>query len=275
MLVSCARKGKWREANTLQVVTKIIKHGREAHFGTGTLLGLDFDGAMEVSNSCPLPGFSEEEDRGAKSAAQREFVFALSRYRLPQMIANVNLRMVEKYQRSMIHALKEVQGDENIVGFYQTTSVPLRQSLVETQATDYGKLRHGGIVIVHGALGFLVHACNPIIIRVAVMRCYTIEILTLLFRPFASQPWYRVLPRLPTNTEFPSCAQTKKVYDAEVTIYSSICISSSHHHSQPHRKQTHLLFDLRRAPCNHPYLRSRLCIPQHPHSPYESFEIIS
>ena len=60
--------------------------------------------------------------------------------------------MVEKYQRSMIHALKEVQGDENIVGFYQTTSVPLRQSLVETQATDYEKLRHGGIVVVHGAL---------------------------------------------------------------------------------------------------------------------------
>jgi translation initiation factor 3 subunit H len=51
----------------------------------------------------------------------------------------------------MIHALKEVQGDENIVGFYQTTSVPLRQSFVDTQATDYQKLRHGGIVIVHGA----------------------------------------------------------------------------------------------------------------------------
>ena len=199
---------------------------------------------MEVSNSCPLPGFSEEEDRGAKSAAQREFVFALSRYRLLQINANMNLCVVEKYQRSMIHALKEVQGDENIVGFYQTTSVPLRQSLVETQATDYGKLRHGGIVIVHGASGFLVHAYNPIIIRVAVMRRYTIMILTMLFRPFASQPWYRVLPRLPTDTKFPSCAQTKKVYDAEVTTYSSNYIHTSHHPFQPHRKQTHLLFDL-------------------------------
>jgi len=69
----------------------------------------------------------------------------------------VNLCVVEKYQRSMIHALKEVQGDENIVGFYQTTSVPLRQSLVDTQATDYGKLRHGGIVVVHGAPSFFVH----------------------------------------------------------------------------------------------------------------------
>ena len=65
-------KGEWREADALQVVSKIIKHGRDAHFGTGTLLGLDFDGTMEVSNSFPLPGFSEEENRGAKSVAQRE-----------------------------------------------------------------------------------------------------------------------------------------------------------------------------------------------------------
>jgi hypothetical protein len=74
-----------------------------------------------------------------------------SGYRLSRIITNVGICVVEKYQRNMIHALKEVQGDENIVGFYQTTSVPLRQSLVETQATDYGRLRHGGIVIVHGA----------------------------------------------------------------------------------------------------------------------------
>src|SRR5882757_9706962 len=63
---------------------------------------------------------------------------------------------------------------------------------------------------------------------VVVMRCYTIEILTLLFRPPASQPWYRILPRLPINSKFPSCTQTKKVHDAEVIIYSSNCINTSH-----------------------------------------------
>jgi hypothetical protein len=52
------------------VVSKIIKHGREANFGIGTLLGLDFDGTMEVSNSFPLPAFAEEEDKAAKTAAQ-------------------------------------------------------------------------------------------------------------------------------------------------------------------------------------------------------------
>lgn len=51
-------------------MSKIIKHGRETNFGTGTLLGLDFDGTMEVSNSFPLPAFSEEDDKAAKSVAQ-------------------------------------------------------------------------------------------------------------------------------------------------------------------------------------------------------------
>jgi hypothetical protein len=58
------------------VVSKIIKHGREANFGIGTLLGLDFDGTMEVSNSFPLPAFAEEEDKAAKSAAQGIFVYS-------------------------------------------------------------------------------------------------------------------------------------------------------------------------------------------------------
>ncbi|KAG8810666.1 hypothetical protein FRC17_002840 [Serendipita sp. 399] len=110
------------------VVSKIIKHGREGSFGSGTLLGLDFDGTMEVSNCFPLPAFAEEEDKAAKSTAQ----------------AN--------YQKRMIAYLREVQGDENIVGFYQTTSVPLRQSLVELQAFDHERLRQGGIVIVHDPL---------------------------------------------------------------------------------------------------------------------------
>ncbi|PVG04793.1 hypothetical protein CPB86DRAFT_746879 [Serendipita vermifera] len=110
------------------VVSKIIKHGRETTSGTGTLLGLDFDGTMEISNSFPLPAFPEEEDKSAKTTAQ----------------AN--------YQNRMISYLKEVQGDENIVGFYQTTSMPMRQSLVELQAFDSERRRQGGIIIVHDPL---------------------------------------------------------------------------------------------------------------------------
>ncbi|KAH8102455.1 translation initiation factor 3 subunit 3 [Cristinia sonorae] len=110
------------------VVSKIIKHSRELQ-GTsahGLLLGLDFDGTLEISNSFPLPHhFNEDDDKSAKGVA--------------------------KYQASMLRSLKEVQADDSIVGFYQVTTLGsfFNQSLVETQAIHQDRLRHGGIVIVH------------------------------------------------------------------------------------------------------------------------------
>ena len=52
----------------------------------------------------------------------------------------------------MLRSLKEVQGDDSIVGFYQavTLGVFFNQTLVETQSIHQEKLRHGGVVIVHG-----------------------------------------------------------------------------------------------------------------------------
>lgn len=50
----------------------------------------------------------------------------------------------------MINALKEVQGDENVVGSYHTTSLPFRQVLIDTVTTDYEKLRQGGVFVLHG-----------------------------------------------------------------------------------------------------------------------------
>ena len=54
-----------------QVVTKIIKHAREAPSSTahGLLLGLDLDGILEVSNSFALPhNVGDEDDKSAKSS---------------------------------------------------------------------------------------------------------------------------------------------------------------------------------------------------------------
>jgi translation initiation factor 3 subunit H len=52
----------------------------------------------------------------------------------------------------MLRSLKEVQGDDSVVGFYQATTLGafLNQNLVETQSIHQEKLRHGGVVIVHG-----------------------------------------------------------------------------------------------------------------------------
>ncbi|KAG6381240.1 translation initiation factor 3 subunit 3 [Boletus reticuloceps] len=113
------------------VVTKIVQHGREAPSASahGLLLGLDLDGILEVSNSFPLPSqTSEEDDKSPKSIA--------------------------RYQASMLRSLKEVQGDDNVVGFYQATTLGafFDRTLVDTQAIHQERLRHGGVVVVHGDL---------------------------------------------------------------------------------------------------------------------------
>ncbi|GJE87592.1 eukaryotic translation initiation factor 3 subunit H [Phanerochaete sordida] len=110
------------------VVSKIIKHAREAQGPSahGILLGLDLDGTLEVSNSFPLPHHgSDDDDKSAKGIA--------------------------RYQASMLRSLKEVRADDSIVGFYQAMSLGsfYNQNLVETQAIQQDKLRHGGVVLVH------------------------------------------------------------------------------------------------------------------------------
>jgi translation initiation factor 3 subunit H len=57
-----------------------------------------------------------------------------------------------RYQVSMLRSLKEVQADDSVVGFYQATTLGafLNQTLVDTQAIHQDKLRHGGVVVVHG-----------------------------------------------------------------------------------------------------------------------------
>ncbi|CCO37455.1 Eukaryotic translation initiation factor 3 subunit H Short=eIF3h [Rhizoctonia solani AG-1 IB] len=51
----------------------------------------------------------------------------------------------------MLRQLNEVQGDDSVVGFYQSCTLGgfLRQSLIEQQALHQEKLRHGGVVVVH------------------------------------------------------------------------------------------------------------------------------
>ncbi len=52
----------------------------------------------------------------------------------------------------MLRSLKEVQADDSVVGFYQATTLGafFNQTLVDTQMIHQEKLRHGGVVIIHG-----------------------------------------------------------------------------------------------------------------------------
>ncbi|KAF8585565.1 hypothetical protein K439DRAFT_1409928 [Ramaria rubella] len=116
------------------VVSKIIKHSRDspAHYTSsspstayGLLLGIDLDGTLEVSNCFAMPHSSDEEERTGKATA--------------------------RYQTAMLRSLKEVQSDDSIVGFYQSTTLGafFSQTLVESMATQRDKLRRGGVVVVH------------------------------------------------------------------------------------------------------------------------------
>lgn len=110
------------------VVSKIMKHATEstAQNANGLLLGLDLDGTLEVSNCFALPTHvSDEDDKASKSMA--------------------------RYQTSMLRSLKEVQGDDGVVGFYQATTMGafFNQTLIETQVANQERLRHGGVVVVH------------------------------------------------------------------------------------------------------------------------------
>ena len=64
----------------------------------------------------------------------------------------------------MLRSLKDVQADDCVIGFYQgmTLGSFFNQSLVDTQAIHQEKLRHGGVVIVHGenSIPPNVYLCN-------------------------------------------------------------------------------------------------------------------
>lgn len=107
------------------------------------------DGTLEISNSFPLPHhFNEDDDKSAKGVGE----FFISLAPITRLICCSSALVLAKYQASMLRSLKEVQVDDSIVGFYQATTLGsfFNQSLVETQAIHQDRLRHGGIVVVHG-----------------------------------------------------------------------------------------------------------------------------
>lgn len=105
-----------------------MKHSSEVQPSPalGLLIGIDLDGTLEISNSFPLPNANDDDDKSGKALA--------------------------RYQAAMLRSLKEVQADDAVVGFYQSNSLGafFKQSLLDMQAVHQEKLRHGGIVIVHG-----------------------------------------------------------------------------------------------------------------------------
>lgn len=56
----------------------------------------------------------------------------------------------------MLRVLKEANYDDNVVGFYQSTTLGtfMRQSWINTQIARHETLRQGGIALVHGMVHY-------------------------------------------------------------------------------------------------------------------------
>lgn len=84
-----------------QVVLKIARHCRETDgtaMVTGQLLGLDVGATLEVTDCFPYPGAAEAEDHHEPGEGEGE-----------------------SYQLEMMRCLREVNADNNTVGWYQST----------------------------------------------------------------------------------------------------------------------------------------------------------
>ena len=86
---------------TSQVVLKIIKHCKEnlPELVTGQLLGLDVGKTLEVTNCFPYPSKTAEEDEETPEASLGG----------------------AEYQIEMMRCLREVNVDNNTVGWYSST----------------------------------------------------------------------------------------------------------------------------------------------------------
>lgn len=112
-----------------------------------------------MSNSFPLPNQPHDDDEKSTKSLGNPQTHGVAR-------GSLTTQPLARYQASMLRSLKEVQSDDSVVGFYQATTLGafFNQTLVETQAIHQDKLRHGGVIIVHGKR-------DPVINSVVLTHC--------------------------------------------------------------------------------------------------------
>lgn len=84
-------------------LTKLVQHSRDSHpaLACGVLLGLELDGALEVSNGFALPALPSRSEREESSDSE-----------------SPAKKLVTRYSAAMIRNLREVNADANPVGLY-------------------------------------------------------------------------------------------------------------------------------------------------------------
>jgi translation initiation factor 3 subunit H len=100
---------------------KIIKHCSQAFptTATGSLVGMDVNGILEITNTFPFPTL---EGSGAASAAT-DSQYPSSSDNKDVAAAAPRAKANATYQNEMIKLLREVNVDANNVGWYTSTSM--------------------------------------------------------------------------------------------------------------------------------------------------------
>ncbi|KAL9108001.1 MAG: hypothetical protein Q9227_007216 [Pyrenula ochraceoflavens] len=122
-----------------RVVMKIIKHCSQKFpsIATGSLVGLDVNGTLEITNTFPFPvpeAFPEFEGSPQNAAAIA-----------PRTKAN------QSYQNEMIRMLREVNVDANNVGWYTSANMGnfINQHFIETQCMYQREINERTVALVH------------------------------------------------------------------------------------------------------------------------------
>jgi len=145
------------------VVLKIIKHCRDSipEIVTGQLLGLDIGTKLEVTNCYPFPKLAEEEEETEPEGGA-------------------------EYQLEMMRCLREVNVDNNTVGWYTSTYMSsfISEGTIDTQFNYQDKIRKSIAIIYdplktsHGVLSLKAYRLTPQFMEIFREGSFTKESLT-------------------------------------------------------------------------------------------------
>ncbi|OCL01323.1 hypothetical protein AOQ84DRAFT_393742 [Glonium stellatum] len=123
------------------VVMKIIKHSSQTFptTATGSLVGMDVNGTLQITNSFPFPTVDIPATDGHQDSASNLAAAA------PRAKANA------AYQNEMIKFLREVNVDANNVGWYTSTSMGnfVNVNTIENQYHYQKEMNERTVALVH------------------------------------------------------------------------------------------------------------------------------
>ncbi|KAF3918545.1 hypothetical protein ABW21_db0208726 [Orbilia brochopaga] len=119
------------------VALRIVKHATGVYPTTvyGSLLGMEVDGVLQITNAFPFPTSSEGDDSSSSALTPKN-------------------KGVMWYQNEMIKCLREVNIDANNVGWYQSTSLGnfINTNFVENQAHYQSQMNERTVALVYDAM---------------------------------------------------------------------------------------------------------------------------